>query len=550
MNPSKAVNMTENEPKDRKLWFITRPQRDPAFHPEALRALDAVTEHFTLKWKSNRDLQKEYERKLNEVGLKRPNISKDGSGGRTWAAMLRTFSYVYLDTDGYLRLTKVGREILEGKNERENIIKQILTLQIPNAYFLDSSFRPQYEDGFRIFPVRFLLKLVNQEVLNYRLTKEEIVYYAMRAKRNEDLNAVTLDILRNRRNNGELLGGAVRDIEATYEHRSRSDSSARDFSETNKDVAHTFMLLSEYTGLVSYVRGDSYLEVSPSQRVKTAEVLDAYDKQYPFRDETRYSSLDLLAQATGLSFNSFKLSTYGKIKPITNQQKKLAKAKAVLAAYPNSSQMELSDIVKVLSGYFPEEQAKKLAEELDSSEQTISDDVFAQRYLHETDNLQFEDDTGKVLQAIGFDVVMRPEPVIKDTTKIEILAKYSKDEYCIFDAKNYSDVFTLSSNMRSIMQSEYIPNYDNYEGGTLMHFGYVTSNKFGNPRFLETITQKASRVVGREVTGILVSASALLGYLDYCMLNDISKKERLDCFVNSIQNKGYSTYQDILAAGC
>ena len=120
--------MTENEPKDRKLWFITRPQRDPAFHPEALRALDAVTEHFTLKWKSNRDLQKEYERKLNEVGLKRPNISKDGSGGRTWAAMLRTFSYVYLDTDGYLRLTKVGREILEGKNERENIIKQILIM--------------------------------------------------------------------------------------------------------------------------------------------------------------------------------------------------------------------------------------------------------------------------------------------------------------------------------------------------------------------------------------------------------------------------------------
>ncbi|MBE6070163.1 MAG: AlwI family type II restriction endonuclease [Clostridium lundense] len=541
--------MTENEPKSRKLWFITRPQRDPTFHPEALRALDSATEHFSLKWKGNRELQKEYEKELINVGLKRSHVSRDGSGGRTWAAMLRTFSYVYLDTDGYLRLTKVGREILEGKNERENIIKQILTLQIPNAYFLDSSFRPQYESGFRIFPVRFLLKLVNQEALDYRLTKEEIIYYAMRAKRNEDLNEVTLDILRNRRNNGELLGKTVNEIETDYEHRSRSDSSARDFLEAHSDVAHTFMLLSEYTGLVSYVRGNSYLEVPWNQRVNTSKVLEAYDNQYPFRDESRYSSLDLLAQANGLSFGSFKLSTYGNVKPISNQQKKLAKARAVLSEYPNSAQMGFSEIVHILKGYFPEEQAKKLAEELEASEQVTYDDAFAHRYLHETNNLQFEDDTGKVLEAIGFDVIMRPEPVRKDTTKIEILARYSKDEYCIFDAKNYAGVFNLSSNMRSIMQSEYIPNYDNYEGGTLTHFGYVTSNKFGNPKFLEVITEKANRIIGRDVTGILVSASALLGYLDYCELNDISKKERLDCFVNSIQNKGYSTYQDILAAG-
>ena len=56
--------------------------------------------------------------------------------------------------------TKVGREILEGKNERENIIKQILTLQIPNAYFLDSSFRIT----FLIRPCEYSPKSVNDSL--------------------------------------------------------------------------------------------------------------------------------------------------------------------------------------------------------------------------------------------------------------------------------------------------------------------------------------------------------------------------------------------------
>ena len=67
--------MTEDT--KRKVWFITRPQRDPLFHSEALKVLDEVTEHFTLKWEGNRELQKEYDfymaekivKKMHESGL-------------------------------------------------------------------------------------------------------------------------------------------------------------------------------------------------------------------------------------------------------------------------------------------------------------------------------------------------------------------------------------------------------------------------------------------------------------------------------------------------
>ena len=156
----------------RKVWFITRPERDPTFHDDALRALQIATDNFSIIWYGNRDAHKRYEAVLVSEGLKRENISNDGSGGRTWAAMLRTFGYVYLNNDGYLVLTKVGQKILNKEKVRENISKQILTLQIPNAYFLDSGFRPKYEEGFQIRPARFLIRLVNQSILNYYVTKE------------------------------------------------------------------------------------------------------------------------------------------------------------------------------------------------------------------------------------------------------------------------------------------------------------------------------------------------------------------------------------------
>ena len=117
--------------------------------------------------------------------MKQNNISRDGSGGRTWAAMLKTYSYVYEDEDGYLKPTKVARAILEGRKVPENIRKQVLTLQIPNGYFISSAFRPKYSQGYRIQPVMFLIRLANSTLLDKYITKDEIILFAMTAKRNE-----------------------------------------------------------------------------------------------------------------------------------------------------------------------------------------------------------------------------------------------------------------------------------------------------------------------------------------------------------------------------
>lgn len=101
--------------KYRTTWFVTRPQRDPNYFPNALEALKIATNNFKEKWNSNRSIQKEYEVVLADKKLKRANISNDGSGGRTWVAMLRTYSLVYLADDGRLVPTKVGLALLEGR---------------------------------------------------------------------------------------------------------------------------------------------------------------------------------------------------------------------------------------------------------------------------------------------------------------------------------------------------------------------------------------------------------------------------------------------------
>nr|WP_306584366.1 hypothetical protein [Exiguobacterium sp. SL14] len=137
--------------------------------------------------------------------------------------MLRTFSYIYIDDTGTLKPTKSGLALLAGVKVRENVTKQILTLQIPNAYFLDSGFRPQFESDFQIRPARFLIRLVNQNELDYYVTKEEIVFFVLTAHQDKELLSVTQNIKRFRLADAGAKEEMKNQIVADFEHRERSD---------------------------------------------------------------------------------------------------------------------------------------------------------------------------------------------------------------------------------------------------------------------------------------------------------------------------------------
>lgn len=535
-----------NERNVRKVWFITRPERDPHFHQEALLALKKATDDFKLKWSGNREVHKRYEEELAKMGIKRNNVSNDGSGGRTWMAMLKTFSYCYVDDEGYIRLTKVGEKLIQGEKVYENTRKQVLTLQYPNSYFLEPGFRPKFDEGFRIRPVLFLIKLANHEKLDFYITKEEITYFAMTVQRDSQLNEIVDKILAFR--NAELheKEQMKQEIAFKYDHRERSDKGARDYYEAHSDVAHTFMLISDYTGLVEYIRGKA-LKGESSRLDEVRREIAEIEKRYPFN--TRYMiSLQRMAENNGLDVDSYKASRYGNIKPATNSSKLRAKAERILKQFPSLESVSKEDIIDALKGHFSPRDIEKIINEMFENEisfEGINPD-FVESYLNESDNLAFEDKTGEIFKALGFNVVMRPKLNNGERTEIEIIAGYGDNKFGIIDAKNYADKFPLSASLASHMASEYIPNYSGYEGKNLTFFGYVTASDFSGERNLEKISDKAEKLIGKSINGFLINARTLLGFLDYCIENEIPTEKRAEMFVKAINNKGYKSLESLL----
>ncbi len=524
---------------ERKIWFITRPERDPRYHAEAMSALQEATNNFTLKWEGNRELHKHYEAVLASHKLKRNNISNDGSGGRTWCALLKTFAYCYVDKNGVVKPTKVGQALVDGIKEYENVKKQILTLQIPNAYFLERGFRPKFESSFRIRPARFLIKLVQREDLQYSITKEEITYFVLTAQNDRETDQVAKKILTYRQASLDEKEQMKQEIAVLYDHRARNDKAARDYYQAHSDVAHTFMMLCEYTGLVEYTRGESVLTTQPDLVKEALQVLDEYDQRYPFNSRYRIS-IERMAQNNGLDVESYKASDYGDVKPAHNLGKRQAKIESILAKMPNWTTQTDEELIQVLTNSLGPKEALKIVPILRKEQPTLLNvsEEFVDSYLGKMTPLEFEQITATIFKELGFEVIYQPK-VHGTRTEIELLVKYG-NEFGIIDTKYYESGFPLSQNLANYMASEYIPNYLNYDGSRLSFFGYITSSGYSGEKKLQSITTLSEKLVGESIEGIMLTREVLLGFLDYCIENSIPKEQRIQLFVDRIQNKAFN----------
>lgn len=522
---------------ERKVWFITRPERDPRFHADAMKALAEATKQFTVKWQGNREEHKHFEQVLANRGLKRNNISNDGSGGRTWCAMLKTFAYCYIDHNGYVKPTKVGQALIDNNKEFENVKKQILTLQIPNAYFLESGFRPKFASSFKIRPARFLIKIVHDARLDYYLTKEEITYFVLTVRSDNETVELIKKIL-TYRNSNELEKEAMKQqVAVEFDHRARNDHAARDYFQAHSDVAHTFMMLCEYTGLVDYVRGDAILKVEPDLVETAKEVVNYYDERYPFN--TRYLiSLERMAQNNGLDVDSYKYSKYGEIKPAGNQAKYASKIENIINDIPNAIELTKEELAPYFVPVFGLKEATKIVDGLNIKKPELNSipSEFVERYLGDLTPHSFEEETVKILKAIGFNVVYQPK-INGTATEIEIFVNYGQHSG-IIDTKYYQSGFSLSQNLANYMGSEYIRNYLNYGSSPLTFFGYITSSKYTGEKKLQSITKLAEDLTTHHIKGFLMQRDVLIGFLDYCIENDIPVAQRIELFVKAIENKG------------
>lgn len=532
---------------ERQIWFVTRPERDPKFHREALLALSEATNSFTMEWTGNRELHKHFEMKLAEMNLKRNSISNDGSGGRTWAAMLKTFSYCYVDEEGYMRATKIGLQIIRGIKVYDNIRKQLLTLQIPNAYYLEPGFRPKFSSDFAVRPIRFLIKLCSRADLDYHITKEEITFFAMTAKKDADIEDAADNIKRFRTLSDTEQTEQKSVIADKFEHRSRLDNTARGFEEAHSDVAHTFMLMCDYTGMVEYIRGRA-LRMDPSSINNVLEELDELDIRYPFNK--RYMiSLIRMAENSGLDVDSFKASSNRGTATAANRKKTEHKIRRLLKDYPFPEHMPVNQLEDILKKELPPREASEAAYYIkDQAGFSSLNSDFVEAYLNESDSTAFENKTAEILKVIGFDVEMSPR-ISGVGEHIEIMVKFGEDQCGIIDCKNYRQKFRLSSLLAALMYSDYIPNYDGYEGRRLDFFGYITASAFSGEKNLEKISRRTALYIpDRDMVGIMLNASALLGFLDACIERGVPQEERVQLFLRAINNCAYDSAEKLIRA--
>lgn len=534
----------------RNIWFLTRPTRDPADHKDALQALSEVTNRFTNnQWSGNRTLQKKYEEALYKNDLKRKNVSVSGSGGRTWVAMLRTYDYVYLDDAGKLHLTKVGQALLKDKKQKANITKQLLTLQIPNDYFLDKGFRPKFAPSFRIQPIRFLIKVASSEELNYHVTKEEVIFFVIEAHKNSELNQVITSILEYRNMSPKQKEEKKASISKKYEHRTRIDHSARTFAENNADVAHTFMYQADYTGLVTYLKNQADLRFNTSDGENVEELLKKYDARYPFSN--RYLiSLENFAVHAGLDIDSYKASTLTTNKVATSAHKMEKRFKSIISKYPSFKSFSREYESNILKNEgIRNRDIDNLLDRFDNYDTQIIDEQFIEDYLNEPDNLKFEERTQQVFDLMGFTTERHPNPNSQFNNaneNIDTIAYLDTANLFLIDSKNYqTGKFIVTASLRNTMGISYIPAYNNYAGRKARYFIYVAAKKIGGTKNLEKITELVKKNNGIISTGAVITANTLLELLDYELSNKITVAKRKEYLESLCSNEGYDNFSKI-----
>ena len=157
-------------------WWVTRPKRKLSSIPEVLACCSSVSLHS--EWQGNLYTHLAFEKALEDWGLKRVGERRDqrGGGGRTYYAWLFSLGLVFThEATGQTMLTLAGEALVDSKDPVGVLRGQILKYQFPSPFSLSpASSKSRVHERFKIRPFRFLLKLLRDERLDYKLSQEEI----------------------------------------------------------------------------------------------------------------------------------------------------------------------------------------------------------------------------------------------------------------------------------------------------------------------------------------------------------------------------------------
>ena len=283
------------------------------------------------RWKGNRALQKEFEAGIpNKTG----NVSRDGSGGRTWAAWMGMWG-LWHEYYGFVKITGAGEVLVEGGHNKEQIRRLIMNFQLPSTYGPHKELEP----GFRIFPFRFVLRLLLDKRLDHYLTEDEIAFFVIVAKTDADYEDVLRKISMYRKKESEN-GLTLRDrslfvARHKNQHRPKGRTDTSDDTPTYlkyiKDIANTVINNIKYLDELEHVHGEGKIRIRPHKQSDITRLVDDHDRRFQFSTLYEIDPAGFV-ERFGLRFNRMKASSK-KTRPKMPREKNQARIKDAIDTY-------------------------------------------------------------------------------------------------------------------------------------------------------------------------------------------------------------------------
>lgn len=277
-------------------WWVTRPKRKLDSVQDILSCFAEAS--LNCEWQGNIYTHLAFEEALERHGLKKPGERKDqrGGGGRTYYAWLSSLGLVYKEvSSGQSKLTEAGQAIVAGRNAEYVLSRQVLNYQFPSPFSRSvHSAKTRLDNRFQIRPFRFLLKLLTDERLSYKLSLEEIARVIVVAAENESektYNSVVKQILQYRENG---IASLPDDFFERYSPSSGTVNIEHPYSHLD-DLANTLINWLDYTKYINRPGGKwisiQSLKMDEVKRILSdgTKLIENADDQERFQKE--YGSL-------------------------------------------------------------------------------------------------------------------------------------------------------------------------------------------------------------------------------------------------------------------
>lgn len=490
-------------------WWVTRPKRKLNSVPEVLACCSSVSLHS--EWQGNIYTHLAFEKALEDCGLKRIGDRRDqrGSGGRTYYAWLSSLGLIFKhELTGQTKLTLAGEAILNGRNPVGVLRNQIIKYQFPSPFSLSpGTSKTRVHDRFRIRPFRFLLKLLRDSRLEFKLNQEEIarvIVVEACDEKESTYEHVLQKILDYREKGTSCLSS---DFFEKYAPSTGRVNLEHPYSHLD-DLANTIVNWLEYTQFID--RNNSWINIFPDRIVDVDAILQDGSKLIDRANEQEY-----FQRKYGLDLNHTKdtrnLSNTRSVTPslLAEQQIKqvfvglslhhpISSINAItIDAIAEQTGLPINQVTEVLLRLYPH-----------GAIGAFMTEYFEMAFKGRDEATEFEKATAELFQyTFGFNAShVGPIGLTPD-----VLLLSDQDGYqAILDNKAYRK-YTISNDHHNRMVHNYISNLHNYSSAKLplAFFSYIAGG-FGN-----NINHQLSRIANEtSIHGSAVTVSSIIQMIE------------------------------------